>query len=82
MASEVEEAQHALLAAAQSEPDKVWRADDLVRELRDQWRESVVMIALDQLITDKRLDVDSRWNIRLAWSFGAGAADAARSMGC
>lgn len=66
LASEVEDAQHALLAAARSEPDKLWRADDLVRVLHNQWRESVVMIALDQLIKDKDFQVDSRWHIRVA----------------
>jgi hypothetical protein len=66
LASEVDDAQHALLAAARTEPGKVWRADDLVRPFREQWRESVLMIALDQLITDKQLDVDSRWHIRVA----------------
>lgn len=66
LASEVEDAQQALLAAARTDPSKVWRADDLVLALHNQWRESVVMIALDQLISDKDFEVDSRWHIRVA----------------
>jgi hypothetical protein len=61
LASEVEDAREALLEAAQTNPPKLWTADELLAATKKRWRDTVMMIALDELISHRQLEVDKRW---------------------
>lgn len=63
LASEVDGARHALLEAALTRPGHAWTVDDLVHIAHGSWRDTVVMIALDQLLTDKALQADAQWHV-------------------
>jgi hypothetical protein len=64
LASEVEDARESLLKAARRKPAHSWSAEELVTAARGGWRETVVMIALDQLIAEGCLEADSDWRVR------------------
>jgi hypothetical protein len=65
LASEVEGARDSLLNAARRKPTYPWSADELVKAARGNWRETVVMIALDQLLEQGLLHADSEWRVRV-----------------
>lgn len=65
LASEVDDARGALLDAARTKPGAWWHAEDLIHAAKGQWRDAVVMIALDELIGDSTLEADPRWKVRL-----------------
>jgi hypothetical protein len=65
LASEVEEARKALIEAAETRPKSWWTADDLRSASKGRWRGTVFMIALDELLSEKKLETNPRWRIRL-----------------
>jgi hypothetical protein len=65
LASEVEDARSALIEAASTKPKSWWTADDLRLASKGRWRGTVFMIALDELLSEKRLEANPRWRIRL-----------------
>jgi hypothetical protein len=65
LASEVEQARNALIEAAGTKPKAWWTTDDLRSASRGRWRGTVFMIALDELLSEKKLEASPRWRIRL-----------------
>jgi len=70
LASEVEDAREALLAAARDatkeDPEGSFAIGYLVSRVKGEWRDAVVMIALERLLKDHELVADSRWRVRLS----------------
>jgi hypothetical protein len=65
LASEVDEARRALVATARTKPRTWWTTDDLRSASQGRWRGTVFMIALDELLSEKTLEANPRWRIRL-----------------
>jgi len=65
LASEVEDARNALVEAAKTKPRSWWTADELRSASKGRWRGTVFMIALDELLSEKKFEANPRWRIRL-----------------
>lgn len=65
LASEVEDARKAVMEAAGAKPTSWWTADDLRTAAKGHWRGTVFMIALDELLSENKLEASPRWRIRI-----------------
>jgi len=65
LTSEVEDARNALIEAASTKPKSWWTTDDLRSASHGRWRGTVFMIALDELLSEGKLEANPRWRIRL-----------------
>jgi hypothetical protein len=64
--TEVSAARKALLTAARSEPDRWWSADELRAAAQNGYRSTVVTVALNDLVDNRKLRLNSRLLIQFA----------------
>jgi hypothetical protein len=65
LAEQVQAARAALLARAQTDPEKWWTAAELRDLVANGWPSTTVMIALNRLIADHLFDLDPRLRVRV-----------------
>jgi hypothetical protein len=63
--AQVQDARAALLEAASHEPERWWTADDLRDRVQNGWPSTVVNVALNGLVADRRFALNSRFHIRI-----------------
>jgi hypothetical protein len=65
-AEQVSEARHALMHAAEGDPDRWWTGEELRQAIRNGFPSTIVSIALNDLVESRELRLNDRLRIQYA----------------